>query len=63
MDYNILKYLNQAEKPVYKPKQNTGNCTVHNYRAAIENIFAPTPNMNPSAAVNIGHIILRKYLH
>ena len=28
-----------------------------------ENIFAPTPRMNPSAAVNIGHSGLQKYLH
>lgn len=27
------------------------------------NIFAPTPKTNPSAAVNIGHTLLQKYLH
>ena len=30
---------------------------------AMVNIFAPTPRMKPSAAVNIGHSILQKYLH
>ena len=37
------------------PKEITG--------PAILKIFAPTPKTKPSAAVNIGHSDLQKYLH
>ena len=47
--------LEQGCHPINNPINHTRRRAVGDDGPAMENSFAPTPRMKPSAAVNIGH--------